>query len=504
MQPDEQISIDLYNPSDVQREAHACTAHEILYGGTAGCGKTVFLEWDPIVTQVFGEHERFIEYLRKGVPWKSKGWSIHFRREFPMLKQTMEFVGDFIRKVDPGVHWDAEGKIYTFTCGFRYQFSHLQREEDYRIYDSSAYTGVYFDELIQFTKKQFDFLTSRVRTSDPVLRKRLRICSATNPDAPIEGLWVKERYVDPAPEGRKLLFEEVVMSDGTKEENTMLFIPATLSDNPDAGFRVDYERRLRKLPHHVMLARLMGYWNVVDNAFFAYEWKPEHHVVDPFELPAGWTKFRAMDWGYKEACVVLWFAVNKEGDLIVYREVTFNHKVPESKRKDAQLVAIAIREIEIANGEWDKARDCSMLSGPADTQIWTKVGTIGPSIAETMSAYGVWWEKCTKDESASTAEVVRRLRDIPKARSARPGVTVFRTCQHLVRTFPTIKTDPDNPEAPLTKGQHWYDTFKYGCMHRAAKPMREDAPPPDPHTFDEDDELDKFRQRRSSMQGYRL
>ena len=465
----------------------------------------MFLKWDPIVTQVFSEHERFIEYKRKGVPWKSKGWAIHFRREFPMLKQTMDDVADFIRKVDPGVHWDAESKLYTFTCGYKMQFAHLQREDDYRIYDSSAYTWMGFDELIQFLWPQYSFLSSRLRTSDPVLRAKMRIRSATNPDAPAEGLWVKERFVDPAPEGRKILFDEVEMTDGSIEEKERLFIPASLSDNPDPAFRRDYEITLRGLPHHVMLARLMGDWNVVEGAFFAHEWKPEHHVVDPFEIPSGWTKFRSMDFGYKEACVIHWFAMNKEGDLVVYREVTFNHKVPESKRKDDELVAMAIREIEIANDEWDLKSDCSLLTGPADTQIWSQTGQHGPSMYETFVRYGVYWEKCTKDVPATTAEVIRRLRDIPKARHARPGITVFRTCNHLVERFPTIKTDKDNPEAPVTKGQHWYDSFKYGIMHRAAKPMHNEAPKPKNHTFDGDeDELDKMRQRRSSMQGYAL
>jgi hypothetical protein len=42
-------------------------------------------------------------------------------------------------------------------------------------------------------------------------------------------------------------------------------------------------------------------------------------------------------------------------------------------------------------------------------------------------------------------------------------------------------------------------------MHRAAKPMHNEAPKPKNHTFDGDeDELDKMRQRRSSMLGYAL
>ena len=504
---DQQLTMDLYVPSDVQREAHTCQVREILYGGTAGCGKSVWLQWDPIITQVFGEHARFLEYKSKGVPWKSQGWAIHFRREFPMLQQTIAKVADIIPKVDPGARWNGDNNIWTFTCGYRYQFAHLQRSEDYRIYDSSAYTAIYFDELIQFLESQYKFLSSRLRTGDPILRQKLRLCSATNPDAPPEGLWVKERFVDPAPEGRKVLVEDVQMSDGSIEETERLYIPARLDDNPDAAFRRDYEKTLRKLPHHVMLARLMGDWNVVEGAFFAHEWKPEVHVVEPFEIPSGWARFRAMDWGYKEACVILWFAVNKEDDLVVYREVTFNHKVTEAKRLDDELAAMEIRKIERANGEWDEKRECSKLNGPADTQIWNETGqkgANGPSIYDTFVKYGVYWTKCTKQPVSTTNEVNRRLRDIPKSKTARPGVTIFNTCKHLVSTFPTIKTDPNNAEIPLTKGQHWYDAFKYGVMYRAAAAEEDEVTSGDKHTFDDDDEIGNFRRRRSSMQGYRV
>ena len=109
----------LYVPSPVQLEAHLCDAREILYGGTQGCGKTWFLRWDPIMTQVYdwkgspGEHTRYIEALKRGEHYESKGWALHLRRTFPEIEQTIQKVLGFIKKFDPGADWLS--KTYTIT-----------------------------------------------------------------------------------------------------------------------------------------------------------------------------------------------------------------------------------------------------------------------------------------------------------------------------------------------------------------------------------------------------
>ena len=45
------------------------------------------------------------------------------------------------------------------------------------------------------------------------------------------------------------------------------------------------------------------------------------HVVEPFEIPKGWYKFRAADWGYSSPACVLWFAVDYNNNLWLYREL---------------------------------------------------------------------------------------------------------------------------------------------------------------------------------------
>lgn len=50
------------------------------------------------------------------------------------------------------------------------------------------------------------------------------------------------------------------------------------------------------------------------------EFDPTVHVTQPFDIPAGWLKMPALDFGYTHPMVCLWGAVNPEGHVFIYRE----------------------------------------------------------------------------------------------------------------------------------------------------------------------------------------
>ncbi len=479
----------LYSPSAVQQEFHLCNVRECCFAGSAGPGKTTAEIWDPIISQVVVEHDRW----ERGEIKASTGWAIHFRRSYPMLKQTLEKARTWFNQIDPGVTWSQDDMMFTFSCGYKYQFGHMQKDKDYEIYIGNDYTAIYFDEAVQFTREQYDYLSARCRSADPVLRPLLRIRCATNP-APG---WVKQYFVDPAPEGRKIIQTEIRCEDGTIEKRGRIFIPALLKDNPDGEFRRDYEITLRKLPAHIRLAWLNGRWDVIAGAFFAEEFIPEIHVVENFPIPEGWTKFRSLDWGYKSWCVVTWWAVDTDGNLICYREYN-------CKMKDAEQVALEIREIENANHEWNVEKDCSKLSGPADWQIQEERGTLGPSIAEIMAEVGVYWERCTKDRHSAAMELMRRLKMLPKKGDTydRAGISWMDKCVKSIQTIPTLATDPCDMEVPEKGGEdHWLDSAFYAVMYRAAIP-KHDKLPGRRRMGDDLEEARKKRTQRTGKYGY--
>jgi hypothetical protein len=493
----------LYEASPVQQEAHDCPAEDILYGGTAGCGKTLWLRWDPVVNQLFGEHERYLRARDAGEDFESVGWALYVREHLNQLMQTEQYMASMAKRIDPGSRYWSGDHLIEYSCGYKWQAGHLEHEDSWRAYDSNEYTHLAMDEAVTLYESQYHGLRSRVRTSDLVLRNKLRVCLASNPDSPLRGKWVKKIFVDPAPSGRALIREPVEMFDGTTEMYTRMYIPAYLSDNPNAQFRRDYEKKLRTLPRHIMLARLMCDWNVIEGAFFEHEWIPSVHVVKPFPIPSHWPVFRVLDWGYKNLCVILYVAVNEDGDLIIFKELTFNGPdCPPFKRKDSELVALAIKEYEKSTGYWDDIRDVSKLSGPADYQICEQRDG-GWTIEERMAARGVCWVKSHKDRRAGTNEFLRRLRDIPPDGSGgRPGITVFETCRETVREIPLIPVSKQDPELPADENvdDHALDCLFYAGLYRAAAARKVVARPLD--EWHRVSELAKARERRTRRWGY--
>ncbi len=470
-----------YDPAPVQTEFHKCTAREALLGGAAGPGKSLCLLMDPLQTQLFFEHERW----RRGEIRESVGKAIHFRRQFPMLEETIQRSQRMFPLIDSGAKYDTQKHTWIFRCGYMLQFGHIQNEADRFNYTSNQYTHIAYDELCEFTPEQYHFVNTRLRTSDPFLRPLLRIRAATNP----AGNWVRDYFVDPAPKGRVLLTKIITRDDGTTEKRSRIFIPATLKDNPDPGFRAQYEIELRDKPAHIRLALLNGDWYVVAGAFFAAEFDPAVHVCEPFRIPSGWFRFRSMDWGYKSHGVVLWWAVNTDGQMFCYRELSF-------RGRDALDLAEDIRAIEIEADEWDMNKDCSRLSGPADTQIWEQRGTIGPTIVESMQEVGVFWEKCTKNTRASVAQFIQRLRD-RSGEQRTPGIRFFNTARMCIRTIPARGTNPNDPELPEDGGDdHWLDAVRYACMYRTVIPERDTAPARKRFVRDELEERRRARRQR--------
>lgn len=446
-----------YTPSAWGKEFHALDVDEALGGGSAGPGKSLVLLMDPL-EQVAVEHER----CRRGeIKWgHSLGWAMHLRREMPRLEQTIHRSKLLFNQIDPGVKWDEQRHMWRFSSGYKFQFGHLKDNDSFLNYRSAEFTHLAVDEIGELDAADvWHELVSRVRTTDPVLAKMKKARCMSNPCSN----WVREYFVDPAPEGRAVLRRRILLEDGSAAERRRLFLPAKLSDNPDPQFRRDYEINLRDKPHHIRAALLDGNWYLVPGAFFADDWDERRVVIKPFRIPQNWKRFRSGDWGFKQECVILWWAVNPEGDLICYRERTYNG--PKAKeRLYADEVARRIRDIEknAGMGEWNHMRNCSRLTGPMDTQLWEERGRKGPSMADDMAAEGVFWTRATKGRRMAAMQIIKRLKQ--RGANDQPGIMWFETCRNCITTIPSLPTDKDEPEEPKKGGRdHAYDASSYAA-----------------------------------------
>jgi hypothetical protein len=267
--------------------------------------------------------------------------------------------------------------------------------------------------------------------------------------------WVREYFVDPAPEGRKIIRRKLVNRKGEVSYWSRLYLPATLYDNPDKEFVEDYESRLLSSSEYIRQALLYGNWYATAGSYFGEDWNTRLHTCKPFRIPEHWPRFRSMDWGFKSPGAVLWWAMDDDGNLFCEREYNFRYKTDIEVAKE-------VREIEKAHGLWGAGR--SQITGPADTQLWEERGDTGKSKAQNMADIGVHWIKADKkSRKVNGIRLLNRIRDHHNGETT-PGVVFFDRCKMSIRTIPAVQTDSHNPEWPADGGEdHWLDAALYAC-----------------------------------------
>lgn len=497
----------LYKPSEFGRIFHGLTHNEALGGGSAGPGKSLTLLMDPMY-QVAVEHERCTNPehphpLRWG---ESVGQALHLRRTHPMLSDTISRSKRYFPAIDPGARYDAQQTTWHFSSGYRFKFGHCRHTDDYQAYMSNEYTHIGFDEVVQFEEDQYMQIAARIRTTDPVLRHMLKVRAMTNPQmvgSSMQGedftvknpFWVREYFVDPAPQGGVTLSKDIKLASGKVVQHTRIYIKALLKHNPDPVFREQYEATLRNMKPHHRKALLDGDWYVQVGSYYGDPWDPNIHVCRPFKIPPHWPQFRSMDWGFKKPGCIHWYAVDDDDNVFVHREYTF-------QGKSADQVAEDVKSIEKELGLWDERNNRSKITGPADTQLWEERGdgVKGESKARVFSKHRILWTKANKTSRQRNAELIyQRLAD-NHGGTTTPGLVIFQNCRNLIRTLPAIKSDPNNIDCPADGGEdHWHDSLGYGCAFvskgRQAIPSRDARK-------DDDDDFEDEQKARKGQWGY--
>ena len=349
----------------------ACPVFEVFFGGARGGGKT---------DGMLGEWASHADLHGKNAV------GLMVRRERVQLLETIERSRQIYGPI--GARYNDQDKMWRWPNGARLRFAYLERDADADAYQGHSYTRVYVEELGTFP------------SASPVLRLMATLRSGEgvpcgfratgNPGGPGHQ-WVKARYIDPNPAGweiRKFTYE----NPWTREtiEQDRVFIPSKLRDNKFLG--PEYVANLQMVGSDTLVrAWLEGDWTVIEGAYFDC-WRYEQHVVEPFEVPAHWARFRSMDWGSAKPFSVGWWAIVSDdyyvpraeggpdrllprGALVRYRE-WYGAAAPNVGLKmTAEAVGAGIVEREL--------NDPTLRYGVLDPACFKEDG--GPSLAERIN-----------------------------------------------------------------------------------------------------------------------
>ncbi len=429
----------------------AASEQEVLYGGAAGGGKSYALIADPMR---YFDNKNFRGLI--------------LRRTNDELRELIWKSQELYPQAFKGAIWREKDKEWRFPSGARLWMTYLEREDDVHRYQGQAFTYIGFDELTQYpTPHAWDYMRSRLRDASGTLPLFMRATS--NPGGPGHG-WVKRMFVDPAPPGKPFDARNVDTGEvfRIKEDDLSFpverrgkalfqrrFIPAKLVDNPYLAKDGQYKANLLSLGKEDLQRQLLdGDWDVADGAAFS-EFRGSIHVIEPYDIPKNWRRFRSCDFGYSErqASAVHWYAIHPVTDqLIVYRELYVN------KHTGYEL---ARRVLELESGE-------SISYGVLDSSVWAVRGQSGPSIAEEMIAYGCRWRPSDRSQGSRVAGK-NRLHQLLRVDpfNQQPGIVFFNTCRQIISDLPVIPSDKDSDDIdPKYTTDHAYDSIRYGVMSR--------------------------------------
>ena len=426
-----------------QTQYLASSEREVLYGGAAGGGKSYATLADPLRSL---NHKEFSGLLVR-----------HTTEE---LRELIQKSQELYPKAIPGIKWSERKSQWVTPRGGRIWMSYLDKDQDVMRYQGQAFNYIAFDELTQWaTPFAWNYMRSRLRSAAPELGLYMR--ATTNPGS-IGHQWVKKMFIDPSEPNKSFWATDIETGDRleypkghTKGGQPLFkrrFIPASLFDNPYLADSGDYETMLLSMPEHQRKQLLEGNWDVNEGAAFP-EFNRKVHVIEPFNIPNSWAKFRACDYGYGSWTGVVWFAVSPSEQLIVYREM-YVTKVTATDLADMILEA--------------EAGDGTIRYGVLDSSLWHKRGDTGPSLAEQMIMKGCRWRPSDRSKGSRVSgknEIHRRLQ--VEEFTEEPQLVFFSTCTNCIAQIPSLPLDKRNPEDVDTNSEdHLYDALRYGIMTR--------------------------------------
>jgi len=472
-----------YKPQPRQKLFHYTTtdpkywADEVLYGGAAGGGKSA-----AIVGDAFKNACKYpginILILRRTLP----------ELEGSILLRMLEWYPRDVCK------YKEQKKVWEFINGSRIWLGYCEQENDVYRYQGKEFEIIYMDEATHFSYTQFKYLKSRNRTSNQKVLQmgfRPQMKLTTNPGG-VGHVWVKKRFIDIGPWEQVHTVQETndddepIFKDGQPVTTQRIFIPAKLSDNQYID--ADYEAKLLTMDEKLRRQLLDGDWDALEGQFFS-EFNRRIHVIEPFDIPHDWKRYRAMDEGYNDPFVCLWIAMDREGNAYVYREFVKSQLL--SHEQAQRVIELTGNErIDYTVGDtsfWNKGK----ADGKAPYEVFLEHGI--PMIQATKERVNGWkrireWLHVFDDTDPVTGETFKNSR-----------LKIFNTCRNLIEALPAMIFDETYPEDieehPL---DHTPDALRYWAMSRPAptKPLPKRTPNRDEMAWRQLEILDKRAKQR--------
>ena len=459
------LHIDIKTANPKQIAFFEARERFVAYGGARGGGKSWSLRWKAVMLAVYYPGIKILL----------------LRRTYPELQENHTDV--LISILSGFAQYSDKRKAFLFPNGSIIKLGYCASEHDVDQYQGQEYAIIMMDEATQFTEYQYTTLTACLRGANKFPKRMYLTC---NPGG-VGHEWVKRLFIT-----RKYREKE-------KPEDYR-FIPATVFDNKillenDPG----YVDMLNNLSETLRAAWRDGNWDMLAGQYFS-EFDRAVHVVDPFQIPDWWRRYRAIDYGL-DCLACVWIAADDLGNYYLYREYAEPDKI----------ISVGAEDIL----DYSKGEDISRTFAPPD--LWGRSQESARSKADLFREAGLNLYKAGNNRESGWLAIKELLKvyetthqstsvtdpltqgSIPSsdgyAATFPPGgskegekgegegearLKIFATCPRIIEHLTALQRDPKRPNDCLTEPHeitHLPDALRYfatGYIGRAKKPVEKD------------------------------
>ncbi len=335
--------------------------------------------------------------------------------------------------------YSKQDKLFKFPNGSIIELGYCAAESDALQYQGVEYDVIFFDEATQFTEAQFSMIYPSVRGVNGFPKRVYLTC---NPGG-VGHEWVKR------------LFISKKYKDGENSDDYS-FIPATVYDNTVLLENdKEYVQMLDSLPEGLRQAWRDGNWDMLAGQYFS-EFDRNVHVVEPFEIPKHWKRYRAIDYGL-DCLACLWIAIDERGNYYVYKEYAESDKT------------ISIGASDILN----LSENEEILYTVAPDDLWARSQETAKSKAILFGEAGLQLLKGSRNRESGWLAV----KELLTVHSDNARLKIFSSCVELIECLPALQRDAKKPTDCMTEPHnitHLPDALRYFCLQYTYPTKAED------------------------------
>lgn len=209
------------------------------------------------------------------------------------------------------------------------------------------------------------------------------------------------------------------------------------------------------------------------------------HVVDPFPIPKHWYRWMSVDNGYNDPFCWLWYAVDEDGTVYVYREYSRDRDDPQVYYTDqgAEVRRLCTyTDIDVFGNPVEALEDINVCVAGLDAWNTHHRDQAGKSLLDYYREGGadfLGFVKAVTDRKLRKATVHEYLKPTfdPNKNAYTSKLKIFSTCKHLIENLPKLVIDENDPEKVEDSAiDNQYDSLGYGLIFHHQRQSRPITP----------------------------